>query len=368
MSADRRDNRQVSKQWHAPLAIRAVGVLGATGVLALVVACTPGPPDQPNLNPRPVARTIGPHVVEPNLEPQIDAFFANDFTDAYRNRRAILVTVDGSPVARRYNHSDPGAAYDVGAIDSAIYATLVGIALHEGRLRSIDETIGVLLPAYRGTMSPGMSRVTLRQLLTMTAGLPADVQYDESGPGPTVATILASGPIIAPGQVFSYSTRSTTLVGAILAAAVQEPATQYAQERLFGPLGVRLVVSAGSIRVRAEDLGRLGQLWLGGGRFGGRQVVPAQWVREMASPQVATGGGQTTSYGYGVWLTSADRHNAYAASGLGGQLVEVVPDLDLVVVVQSATDTDVLGAIQAGYAGAAEYLTLVDVVVAQAVH
>ena len=358
----------MTEQRPAALAGRALGVLGATAALLLAVACTTPPPEQPDLNPRPVARTIGPHVVEPDLEPQIDAFFANDFAQAYRNRRAIYVTVGGAPVAKRYHQSDPSVPYDIGAIDSAVYATLVGIALHEGRLRSIDESVGALLPDLRGVMAPRMRDVTLRQLLTMTAGLPADVQYDESGPGSTVATILASGPIIAPGQVFSYSTRSTALVGAILTAAVHEPVTQYAQERLFGPLGVRVVVSAGSLLARAPDLDRLGQLWLGGGRYGSRQVVPARWVREMTSPQIATGGGQTTSFGYGGWLTSADGHKAYAASGLGGQLVEVVPDLDLVVTVQSATDTDVLGAIQAGYAGAAEYLTLVDVVVAEAVH
>lgn len=331
----------------------------------VVVGCTPEPPDQPNLDPRPVARTIGPHVVQPDLEPQIDAFFANDFAEAYRNRRAIYVTVDGSPVAKRYNHSRPSATYDVGAVDSAIYATLVGVAFQDGRLRDLGQTVSELLPDYRDVMTPAMGRVTLADLLTMTAGLPSDVQLDESGPGPSIASIVASGPIIDPGQAFAYSTRNTRLVGEILAEAVHKPVRQYAQERLFGPIGVQIAGGPGEIRLNAQDLARLGQLWLDHGRYGGRQVVPAAWLTQMSRPQVTTGGGQTPAYGYGVWLTTANRHDAFAASGLGGQLVEVVPDLDLVVVVQSATDLDVLGSVRAGFAGAAEYMTLADVVVAQ---
>lgn len=354
--------------WRArrPRRATAAGV-AVVVVVALASACTTVPPHEPIPNPAPVARTIGPRVVEPDLEPQIDAFFANDFAEAYRNRRAIYVTVDGAPVAKRYNHSRPDDAYDVGAVDSAIDATLVGIAIGDGSLHSVHQTVAELLPAYRDAMSAQMGRVTLAELLTMTAGLPADVDLDESGPGPSVAAIVTSGPIIAPGQAFAYSTRSTRLVTEILAEAVHEPAMQYARERLFGPIGVQVSGGPNDVRVDAQGLARLGQLWLDHGRYAGRQVVPSAWVTEMTRTQVLTGGGQARAFGYGVWLTTANRHAAFAASGLAGQLVEVVPDLDLVAVVQSATDIDVLGAVRAGYAGAAEYMTLVDVVVAQAV-
>src|SRR4029079_5018094 len=109
---------------------------------------------------------------------------------------------------------------------------------------------------------------------------------------PSIASIVASGPIIAPGQAFAFSTRSTRLGGEILAKAVHKPVRQDAQERLFGPIGVQVDGGPGEIRVNAQDLARLGQLWLQHGRYGRRQVVPASWVTQMSRPQVSTGGGQ----------------------------------------------------------------------------
>lgn len=84
-----------------------------------------------------------------------------------------------------------------------------------------------------------------------------------------------------------------------------------------------------------RDLAKLGQLYLDRGRWNGRQVVPAEWVKAATTAQVTTRGAGFTfseSYGYQWWVTREKGHGAYAAVGFGGQLVEVVPDLRLVVV------------------------------------
>jgi CubicO group peptidase (beta-lactamase class C family) len=333
---------------------------------AFAAACTPTPTAQ-NLDSRPVSRVVGLHLVRPDLTPQIDSFFANDFADAFRNRRAIYVTVEGSPVAKRYNRSAPGAAYDVGAIGTAILATLVGIAINEHRLRGVDQTVAELLPSYSAVMAPRLRDVTLAQLMSMTAGLPSDDQLAQSGQElGSVASILATGPVSSPGE-FAYSSRGSVLVSAILARAVGGSVLAYAQQRLFDPLGILPADTGATLRLTATDLARIGALWLDRGLYGGRQLVPAQWINQMTRAQAATDDEDTPSFGYGVWLTEADQHDAFAASGLGGQLVEVVPDLDLVVVIQSETDLDVLGANRLSAAGAQEYLGLVDVVIARAV-
>jgi CubicO group peptidase (beta-lactamase class C family) len=343
-----------------------VRLLALATVAFLAVACTPRPAPQ-NLDPPPVPRVIGLHQIDPDLTPQIDAFFANDFADAFRNRRAIYVTVQGSPVAKRYNHSAPGAAYDVGAISTAIVATVVGIAINEHRLRGVDQTVSELLPAYRALMAPRMRDVTLGQLMSMSSGLTPDDRVAQSGQElGTVASILAAGPDGPPGD-FAYSSRGTILVGAILSRVIGGSVLAYAQQRLFDRLGILPADTGDTLRLTATDLARIGALWLDRGAYGGRQIVPASWINEMTRAQTATDDENTPSFGYGVWLTSADRHDAFAASGFGGQLVEVVPDLDLVVVVQSATDRDVLGANRSGVAGAQEYMGLVDGVIARAV-
>jgi len=83
---------------------------------------------------------------------------------------------------------------------------------------------------------------------------------------------------------------------------------------------------------------KIGQLMLAGGRWDGKQVVPSQWVDLSTSPLVPTAGSIRNSeeYGYQWWVTTADGLPAYAAVGLGGQVIEVVPELDLVVVVATA--------------------------------
>jgi CubicO group peptidase (beta-lactamase class C family) len=103
---------------------------------------------------------------------------------------------------------------------------------------------------------------------------------------------------------------------------------------------------------------KLGRLWLNKGRWKDRQLVSASWVDESTRPQV-----ETTStpehYGYQWWVTSADGHPAFAAMGSGGQLIEVVPDLDLVAVVAS-TDAAVAADPQV-------YLELVSTYIAPAI-
>jgi CubicO group peptidase (beta-lactamase class C family) len=353
----------VSGRGRGPAGVR---LLTLATVASFVVACTPAPEPQ-NLYPPPAPRVFGPHRIQPDLTPQVDAFFANDFADAFRNRRAIYVTVQGSPVAKRYNRSAPGAAYDVGAIGTAIVATLVGIAIDEHRLRGVDQTVSELLPSYGALMAPRMRDVTLGQLMSMTSGLTPDDRVAQSGQElGTLASILAAGPDGTPGE-FAYSSRSSLVINAILSRAVGGSVRAFAQQRLFDRLGILPADTGDTLRLTATDLARIGQLWLDRGEYGGRQIVPAQWINEMTRAQSATNEEQTPSFGYGVWLTSADRHDAFAASGLGGQLVEVVPDLDLVAVVQSATDLDVLGANRSGVVGAAEYIGLVDGVIAPAV-
>ena len=95
------------------------------------------------------------------------------------------------------------------------------------------------------------------------------------------------------------------------------------------------------MKLTARDLAKLGYLYLKGGVWEGRQVVPAGYVRASTETHVPTGGasGPFTGYGYQWWTTTEQGHHAFAAIGVGGQLIEVLPDLDLVVVMTSAVST-----------------------------
>ena len=114
-------------------------------------------------------------------------------------------------------------------------------------------------------------------------------------------------------------------------------------------------------QLTARDMLTLGQLYLGDGQADGQQVIPADWVRQSTTPHadVTTIPG-TDAYGYQWWLTTADQHPAAFAWGFGGQLIEIVPDLNLAVVVSTPlVDQPVFGT-------ATPLLSLVDTAIAPA--
>jgi CubicO group peptidase (beta-lactamase class C family) len=97
----------------------------------------------------------------------------------------VLVLVDGRPVLRRYRGSSPEDSHDTFSVGESIVSTLIGIAMAEGKLRGVDVTLAEALPQYTSVMRPQAARTTLRQLLTMTAGLRPDPKSGE----PLAATL-----------------------------------------------------------------------------------------------------------------------------------------------------------------------------------
>jgi CubicO group peptidase (beta-lactamase class C family) len=306
------------------------------------------------------------------LAAAVDRFVDQSLSPGIRNRRAILVAVDGKTVVERYYDSSAEESAPIASVTKSVVGTLVGIAVSEGDL-TLDQTIRELLPSYAGVMTRQVGAITVRQLLTMTAGLPADGQPDPRPSGSDwVADILRRGTVQPPGQGFAYSSVSSHLLAAILVEATGEPMLTYAREKLFEPLGIDtrqafqptlatgqpdpvrayddagfawprdpqgINVGYGYIKMTAEDMVRLGNLYLDKGAWEGEQLVPSGWVEDATSPVVSTADGfGGADYGYQWWVTSAGEHPAFAAIGYGGQIVEVVPDLRLVVVASTWID------------------------------
>ena len=284
----------------------------------------------------------------------------------FRPIRAVIIEVDGHTVLEHYYRGSASDTSNVFSVTKSFVGTLIGIALADGSLRSIDQTLGELLPAYAADMEPEEAAITLRQLLTMTAGLPDTSNV--SGPFPWelsddwVKGILADQLEQPPGEGFAYSDASSHLLAAILTEAVGTSVLDYARAKLFDPLGIATSGSAADLlavpknlpayeragfswphdpqgvqmgwaylKLTARDMAAIGRLYLDEGRWQGEQVVPTAWVHDATTEQVQTNT-LTTGYGYQWWVGTAADHDAYAAIGYGGQLIEVVPDLRLVAV------------------------------------
>jgi CubicO group peptidase (beta-lactamase class C family) len=295
----------------------------------------------------------------------VDRHVEQTYAPGMRNVRAVLVSVDGELLVERYYDSSPEETAPIASVTKSIVSTLVGIAVDEGRL-SLDQTLGQLLPGETGHMSPTVEAITLRQLLTMTGGLPEDPPYRRPvTSGDWVAEILERGTAQRPGAGFSYSSVSSHLLAAALVEATGRSVLDYAREKLLDPLGVdtrpafqpRILpgepdprrayeragfawprdpqgihIGAAEAKLTAPDMLAFGQLFLHEGVVDDTELVPASWVEEATRPMVETGDPFAPHYGYQWWVTEAGEHEAYAAVGYGGQIIEVVPDLDLVVV------------------------------------
>jgi len=250
-------------------------------------------------------------------------------------------------------------------------------------------------------MKPTVARVTLRQLLTMTGGFSDTSNLDETGllTSPDWVRYILKHQDFAPGDTWRYSDYGAHLLSPILVQATGESVLAYARAKLFDPLGI--VTRPGSeppadeahvpeyqqatfawpvdpqafqttftgLKLRPPDMATFGQLFLQEGQWNGQQVVPAAWVRQATTARAGKAfpdiGGSApgsawnpTNYGYFWWVEPVAGVTAYYALGFGGQLIEVVPALHLVIVVSSNAD-DVHGSA----VGADELQHLVDAIV-----
>jgi CubicO group peptidase (beta-lactamase class C family) len=304
--------------------------------------------------------------------------------DGYPQVRSVLVVRHGYLVVERYWHGvKAGDGHDVRSVTKSFVSALVGIALRDRQLQGLDQTVGELLADHLpATADPRLRQVTLKQLLTMTSGLAGDDSslggddqlFDRILQSPDwVRHILSRQVVSKPGEDFAYSSATSHLLSAIVADATGQSPLAFARAKLFGPLGIaaenalELTIrhwppspaelgafeqatvawprdpqgyhfGGAFLKLPARDLAKFGYLYLNGGRWDGTQVVPADYVAASTRPQSYPSGG-LGDYGYQWWVTHQTAgHDGFRAQGYGGQVIQVIPDLDLVVVITSDPD------------------------------
>jgi CubicO group peptidase (beta-lactamase class C family) len=234
----------------------------------------------------------------------------------------------------------------------------MGIAIDHGWIKSIDAPVFSFFPEYASLSTPEKNRITIRDLLTMSSGLEwheEDVPYTspdnseivmDRSSDPTRAA-LAPDLVATPGKIWNYNSGSTELLGAILKKATGRAVDQLAATLLFAPLGITDFTwykhtngsphAAGGLRLRPRDLAKIGQLILQRGSWNGTQVISSAWIDAATAPHIM--GEALFFYGYQFWLgrSLVNGHEVEwtAAVGLGGQRLYVIPDLDMVVALNS---------------------------------
>lgn len=296
----------------------------------------------------------------------LDSFVLQNMLDAveadwHRDLNSILVTRKGLLVVEAYfNGEERDTLHDIRSAGKSFTSTLVGIALNQGALKSLDQTVLDFFPEYEPLESPDprKDRITVRHLLEMRSGFNAD---DDKGYSPGQENrMLRSNDWIRfalnvpmseePGTVWRYAGMNTMLLGGVVRSATSTPLPEYLENVLLKPLGISeyfwkkspkgRAVGQGFFYLRPRDMIKFGLLFLKKGKWNGQQIVPATWVSEATQLRTRLASDRYSGYGYQWWISSEKvgprKLSFFFASGNGGQKIYIIPDADMVVVITSS--------------------------------
>ena len=274
----------------------------------------------------------------------------------------LLVLKNGQVALERYALGNTAQTRWMSmSIAKSITSTLIGVALAEGRIGSLDDSVTKYVPRLIGSAYAG---VTVRQVLMMASGVQWDETYTNPAsdrrrlleaqiaqmPGAAMSLMATLPRAAVPGTRFNYSTGETLIAGEVVRGAVGMPLAAYLSEKLWKPLGMESdatwwldspeghEIAGSGIMATLRDYARFGQLFLEGGVIGARRILPEGWTIEAGSPKQRADG-RTQPYGYMWWPTEAAAGSinagSFAAQGIFGQAIYINPR-EHVVIVQTA--------------------------------
>ncbi len=282
---------------------------------------------------------------------------------------SVLIARHGKPVYQGYFSGDADTLRDTRSATKTVTGMLVGIALDRHLLKSVDTRILSLLPE-RGRQLQNRDKrkfaITVEDFLTMSSPLECDDWNDASRGNEERMYLIEdwtrfilelpirgrmhlgeteAGPEY--GRFFSYCTGGVFVLSEVLQKATGQRTDRFADQALFGPLGIThadwvfsplgMPQTGGGLRLASGDLLKLAQLYLDGGRWNGKQIVSEEWVASSIAPHARID--DKTTYGYLWWRkdfqAGGKSYPGYFMSGNGGNKVVVIPSLDVAAVITS---------------------------------
>ncbi len=295
------------------------------------------------------------------LAVDVDRYMANQRT------AGLIIIHDDKIVLEKYGLDYDGAGrWTSFSVAKSLTSTLVGAAVRDGFIESLDDKVTVYIPDLRGS---AYDDVTVRQLLTMTSGVRWNEDYTDpksdvaqfgihkADPGVDVTvSYMRKLPREAPaGTKWVYKTGETNLIGVLVSSATKKTVSAYLSEKIWKPYGMAQdavwitgstghEISGCCVSASLQDYARFGQFMLDGAVVGGRRVVPDDWLGPATTKQadIAKPG---RGYGY-QWWTNDD--GSYAAQGIFGQGIFIDPKRRLIIATngnwKTATDEEGVGA------------------------
>ena len=278
--------------------------------------------------------------------------------DAYMKdqRTAGLVIIqDGKIRLEKYGLGFNGdGRWTSFSVAKSVTSTLVGAAIKDGYIKSIDDKVSDYIPGLKGSV---YDDVTIKQLLTMTSGVKWNEDYGDpksdvalfnahkADPGVdvTVSYMRKLKREVPPGKKWVYKTGETNLIGVLVSSATKKNLSGYLSEKIWRPFGMEqnaswLLGSTGHeisgccLQASTRDFARFGLFILGGGMAEGKSVLPNGWITAATTKQADTDKAEV-GYGYQWWIMD---HGSYTARGIFGQGIFIDPKRKLIIASNSS--------------------------------
>jgi hypothetical protein len=270
----------------------------------------------------------------------------------------LLVIQNDSLVNENYYLENTEATRNISwSMAKSVISALMGIAVEEGDIKNIEETVEVYVPELKGSAYEG---VRIKDVLQMSTGVKFNEDYADFfsdinrwGRGFAIGNsqdkfAASLERELEPGTVCHYVSINTHVLGMVLKRATGKPITEYMQEKIYNPLGMEydgywlldgenMEMVLGGLNLTLRDYAKLGTLFLNEGQFNGKQIVPKKWVDASVIPDGAHVQPNEDSFGYGYqwWIPLSDS-GEYMAMGVYGQYIYVNPSTKTVIVQLSA--------------------------------
>ncbi len=286
------------------------------------------------------------------------SFTADDYI-RFNRVAGLLVLKDGAVALEHYEFGNgPTTRWMSMSIAKSITSTLIGAALRDGKIRSLDDSVTRYVPALVGSAYDG---VTIRQLLTMTSGVRWNETYTDSSSdrrhllnvqiaqqsGGAVQLMKSLPRAAAPGSVNTYSTGETQVAGEVLRGAIGTSLADYLSEKIWQRVGMDADASwwldapngheigGSGLSATLRDYGRFALFVANDGVIGGTRVLPEGWIADASTPKTLSGG-RPLNYGYMWWPVNAAASSVHAgafqAIGIFGQAIYINPREHVIIV------------------------------------
>jgi CubicO group peptidase (beta-lactamase class C family) len=259
----------------------------------------------------------------------------------------VIIKNDKTIFGEYYHDMTEEDLFHIQSQTKSIVAILIGIAIEEGHIKSVDQKISDFFPELLKDTSK--SKITIKHLLDQTSGL-QEYEWPKilewlNNENPT--KFILSQPLAStPGTKFQYNTAATHILSAILSKATKTSTASYANDHLFKPLGItdyqwaRLndgYDDGGGVAVsmKTEDMAKIGNMLLHKGNWNGRQLVPEKWIKQLFSLEKDKAPWGLPGSVYGLcWYNGTFKGQAvHYTMGYGGQYIFIFPDLQMVIAV-----------------------------------